>query len=118
MSAVANLYPGHLVVNFIVSEAATVSLVSAAAWIVSLLLERHPAIRHWVLLSALVASLASPLLAAAFVASETSFIALPLLAAVESPISAPGVRGNQTPSADLLPLIPPEDSLPARGLGP
>ena len=57
MSALANWYPGHWVLDFCVIAATTVILVTATGWMVSLFLKRHPAIRHGVLLSALVAAL-------------------------------------------------------------
>lgn len=98
MSALANLYPGHLVVELFVIVAAAVTFLSAAAWVGSLFLGRHPALRHCVLLSALVASLASLLLTSAFVASGKSFIAVPWIAAVESPRGASGWSDGGRPS--------------------
>lgn len=117
MSALANLYPGHLVVDRIAIVVATVAIVSATGWIASLFFERRPAVRHWVLLSALLAALASPLLACAFVASETSFLDLRLLTFVEPSVVAPPVSGER--SADHAPSLPQgERLLPAADSGP
>jgi beta-lactamase regulating signal transducer with metallopeptidase domain len=100
MSALANWYPGHWVLDFGVIAAATVTLVTAAAWMVSLFLKRHPAIRHWVQLSALVASLASPLLALGFIASGRSFISVPLLIAEDAAL-APELPDEVNPSPNM-----------------
>ena len=62
ISALADWYPGHRVLDFCLIVAAVVALVSSTAWGVSWLLSRRPAARHCVLLSALMASLASPFL--------------------------------------------------------
>src|SRR6185436_17958476 len=97
MSALANWYPGHWVLDFCVIAAATVILVTATAWMVSLFLKRRPAIRHWVLLSALVASLASPLFAGGFIASGRSFINVPLLIAEDTAL-APELPVEVSPS--------------------
>src|SRR6476659_5610522 len=76
------------VLDFCVMAAATVVLVTATAWMVSLFLKRHPAIRHWVLLSALVTSLASPFLVFGFIASGRSFINVPLLIAEDTALAS------------------------------
>lgn len=86
-SALANWYPGHWVLDFCVIVAAAVILVTATAWMVSLFLKRHPAVRHLVLLSALMASLASPLFAWGFIASGRSFINVPLLIAEDTALA-------------------------------
>ncbi len=98
MSALANWYPGHSVLNFCVTVAVTVMLVTATAWMLSLFLNRQPAIRHWVLLSALAASLASPFLALGFIASGRSFINVPLLIAEGT---APELPDELDPSRNL-----------------
>ena len=103
MSALANWYPGHWVLDFCVIVAATVILVTATAWRVSWFLKRHPAIRHWVLLSALVASLASPILAFAFVVSGRSFINVPLLIAEDPSVSSPAMREEMETPRDMSP---------------
>ena len=113
MSFLSNLYPGHLVAELFVVVAVGVTLLSATAWIVSLFLPRHPAIRHWVLLSALMASLACPLLATAFAVSGRSFIVIPWFAAVESLSAAPGTGGEGKPSDLLLRPTSPEIVVPA-----
>ncbi len=83
MSDFVNWYPGHHVARFVVIVAAAVAVVSVVALIVSWRLKRYPAVRHWVLLSALLCGLASPVFAAAFLRSEISLVTLPLLAALE-----------------------------------
>src|SRR5438552_15594087 len=100
MSAFANWYPGHWVLDFFVIAAAAVIMVTATAWMVSLFLKRHPAIRHWVLLSALVASLASPFLAFGFIASGRSFINVPLLIDEDTAL-APELPGEVNPSRNM-----------------
>jgi beta-lactamase regulating signal transducer with metallopeptidase domain len=130
MSALANWYPGHSVLDFCVIAAATVILVTATAWMVSLFLKRHPAIRHWVLLSALVASLASPFLALGFIASGRSFINLPLLIAEDTAL-APELPDEVNPSRNMqaehgharfldepAPSVVPETFLPTHRTGP
>src|SRR5262245_34694232 len=97
MTLLARWYPGDLAMHFCVIVAATVSLVSASAWFVSLFFERHPAVRHSLLLSALVASISSPLFASAFVGSGKSFIAVPVLAATDTPILEPADAANTIP---------------------
>jgi beta-lactamase regulating signal transducer with metallopeptidase domain len=97
MSTLVRLYPGHGTVEFAVIVVAAVALISGAAWTVSLFLERRPAMRHCVLLSGLVASLASPLLAWAFISSGTYFIVIPLLEAVDSPRVSSEMRGEGPP---------------------
>ena len=100
MSALANWYPGRSVLDFCVIAAATVILVTATAWMVSLFLKRHPAIRHWVLLSGLVASLVSPFLALGFIASGRSFINVPLLSAEDAAL-APELPDEVNPSRNM-----------------
>src|SRR5438552_9391573 len=100
MSALANWYPGLWVLDCCVIAAATVILVTATAWMVSLFLKRHPAIRHWVLLSALAASLASPFLALGFIASGRSFINVPLLIAEDTAL-APELPDEVNPSRNV-----------------
>src|SRR4030095_14365185 len=100
MSALANWYPGDWVLDFCVIAAATVILVTATAWMVSLFLKRHAGIRHWVLLSALVASLASPFLAWGFIASGRSFIIVPLLIAADTAL-APELPDEVNPSRNM-----------------
>lgn len=114
MSHLANLYPGHLVVELCVLVAVAVTAMTAAAWAGSLLLERYPPLRHWVLLSALVASLASPCLTAVFVASGTSFIAVPILA---EPIAEPGMHSNGWPAGNR-PATTPERFFSESEFGP
>jgi uncharacterized protein (TIGR03067 family) len=81
MSSLAKLYPGDEAVLFWMTVAATASLVLAIGWVASLFLERHPVARHAVVLSALLASLASPALTAAYIASGNSLATFPLLSA-------------------------------------
>src|SRR5690242_2861917 len=88
IDTLASWYPGHRVLAFFVIVAAAAALVSAAAWTVSLGLRRHPAARHAVLLSGLLASLASPLFALAFIATGRSLINVPLLVADQAIVDA------------------------------
>src|SRR5436309_7004868 len=97
MSALANWYPGHRGLDFCVIVVATVAVISATAWGVSWSLKGRPAVRHSILLSALAASLASPLLALGFVASGRSFINVPLLIA-EDTAASPGSPDEVSPS--------------------
>ena len=93
-------------------------------------LKRQPAIRHWVLLSALVASLASPLLAFGFIASGRSFINVPLLIAEDTAL-APELPDEVNPSRNVqaahgqsrvldepAPSVAPETFLPTHRTGP
>jgi Zn-dependent protease with chaperone function len=117
MTHLADLYPGHLVVDHVVIVAKAVTLASAAAWIVSSFLERHPAVRYWVLLSALLASLAIPIFSAAFILSGTSFVVVPLLRAEKSPIGVLEARDGQRPSGELSPMAA-KNLLPANSPDP
>jgi beta-lactamase regulating signal transducer with metallopeptidase domain len=118
MSALADLYPGHRVLDFCVIVAAVVALISSTAWGVSWLLKRRPAARHCVLLSALVASLASPFLVFAFVGSGRSFMNVPLVLTQDDSVPSPGMpkeletSGDVPPGGKLPVVIEPESVVP------
>ena len=97
IDALASWYPGHRLLEFLVTLAAAATLVTAAAWAISFFLPRTPAARHGVLFSALMASLASPLFTLAFVASGRSLVSVPLLIAdraTPAQLLADGARPN------------------------
>ena len=96
MSDLLNWYPGDRVVEFVLVVSIAVTIVSVAALIASLGFGRHPAIRHCMLLSALLIALASPLLTGAFIASGIAFVTLPLLSADDAKPTAEA--GATTPA--------------------
>lgn len=105
MLSLALLDPGPRIVELCLIVAAAVTVLSCAACFASWLLRRRPAHRHGVLLSALVATLACPWLAAMFVATGTSFVAIPAPTVAEAPATSPDTRpdflrrGASTPHA-------------------
>lgn len=108
IDAIASWYPGHRVLEFFVVVAAAVTMITAVAWAVACCLGRQPATRHGVLLSALAASIASPLFAWGFIASGRSFVSVPLLVANET----------ASPTARLVDQVKPiGDASGTRGQG-
>ncbi len=81
MSLLIDWHVADRVFDFSLIVALGVTLLSGAAWTVSWLLRRKPAIRHLVLLSALICCLAIPVLAAVCIASGLTLISIPLLPA-------------------------------------
>ena len=81
MSLLIDWQVADRVFDFSLIVALGVTLLSGAAWTVSWLLRRKPAIRHLVLLSALICCLGIPVLAAVCIASGLTLIAIPLLPA-------------------------------------
>jgi len=77
-AGLADWYPGHTVLDGFVTAALAVSIVAAIAHITSIFLHSHPAVRHQVLLSGLLAALACPILATAFAATGWSFMTVPV----------------------------------------
>jgi beta-lactamase regulating signal transducer with metallopeptidase domain len=72
-------YSADRAVEFLVTVALGVLLLSTAAWVAAWRLPKQPAVRHLVLLSALLGCLGMPILAAVFVASGLRLISLPIL---------------------------------------
>ena len=81
MAALANLAPGPRGIEWIVVVIVAVTFVAAAAIAVSWSLKRRAAVRHSLLLSALMCILSSPVLAALFMRFGVSILSLHLFAA-------------------------------------
>ena len=81
MSLLIDWHVADRIFDFSLIVALGVTLLSGAAWTVSWLLRRKPAIRHLVLLSALICCLGIPVLAAVCIASGLTLISIPLLPA-------------------------------------
>src|SRR5688572_30797748 len=103
MVALNFLYPTDLMIGLFSVIVGAAAALSAAAFTVTLCLRRRPALRHSVLLSGLVACLATPLLVGVYVASRASWIRVPLISetvgiASLSEVSEEGRPGNQLSS--------------------
>jgi hypothetical protein len=81
MATLIDWYPGDRALGFVLIVAFGVALLSSAAWVVSWHLSRKPAIRHLVLVAAMVCCLAMPVLALVCTVSGLTLIAVPLLPA-------------------------------------
>lgn len=74
--------------QLIIAGTAAVTLISTTAWLASGLCRRNAAVRHWLLLSALLCCLATPVLVVAMSTAGISLIQFPLLPAASSPETA------------------------------
>jgi beta-lactamase regulating signal transducer with metallopeptidase domain/thiol-disulfide isomerase/thioredoxin/uncharacterized GH25 family protein len=81
MSTLIDWYPGDRVLDFFLIVALGVTLLSTVAWVVAWRLPTRPAIRHLVLVSALICCLSMSILASVCTALGWTLIAIPLLPA-------------------------------------
>lgn len=84
MSALSNWYPIDPIAQWLVLVTIIVATVAFVALLMSLCFRLRPAVRHWILFSALLIALASPLLVAGFSAAGISFIKLSLYSSEKS----------------------------------
>jgi beta-lactamase regulating signal transducer with metallopeptidase domain len=87
MSTLESWYPGDRIVACLLVMAAAVTVVSTISLMLSRGLKSHSALRHLVLFSALICNLATPLIAAAWIASGIAPFSLRLFFAGQSKAS-------------------------------
>ena len=109
MSSLFGYYPGDRVLDFLLVVILTVTLASSTAWLISRRLAGNAAIRHLVLLSALLCCLASPAVAWFCSATGLKLISLPILRAEEARM-VPGVTQMETAPVCDPPRSPPQRS--------
>ncbi len=100
MSTFINIDPGDQGLEFLLTVAVGVALLSSAGWLVSRRLISKPAPRHLVLLSALICCLALPVLAGVSSALGLSLVTIRVLPAEHSP--AKSTRAPVTPQPRSL----------------
>ena len=110
MSALQYIYPGDRAVEFLVIVALGVALLSSAGWLISRRLTGKPALRHLVLLSALICCLVMPVLAGVSSALKVTLITIAVLPAEGAPTGL--ARAVVTPEPGSI-LIEPLADLPS-----
>src|SRR5271169_24415 len=100
MSTLESWYPGDATLAWLIVVAAAVTIVSTVAILAALTLKSRPALRHSLLLSALICCLLSPFFAVAVVRYRLVLFHLPLIspdassAAIEVSRGAPETPDN------------------------
>jgi beta-lactamase regulating signal transducer with metallopeptidase domain/uncharacterized GH25 family protein len=109
MPALESLYPGDPFTAWLILVTSAITIVSAIAVLASRCLRRRAALRHSVLLAALLCTLATPVLAAALIHSQFSLIGLPLFSTPKAETLA--AKTPQANSRITAALPAPADSL-------